>query len=135
MSHERRKFYELTPIQFVTIREIRVMDFCHAGVKDYFLDGGNAGDFRRGHLARLHDHTMDEGGVGLAGFADAGPWLNSELKSPILCRVGINVIGPSIGGVVPGIQQNWDLQTGKRTVIVNVNVPFSVFSNKLLVKL
>lgn len=51
---------ELTPIQFVTIREIRVMDFRHAGVEDYFLDSGNGGDFRRGHLARLQADALDE---------------------------------------------------------------------------
>lgn len=73
-------------------------------------------------------------GIGGAIFVDVAPWLNSDLKNSVVARVGINVIGPEINGMVPGILETWDIDTGERKTMVNMNVPFGLFSDSAIFK-
>ena len=70
-------------------------------------------------------------GVGGAIFFDAGPCLNSTFQQPIVARIGINIIGPEIQGIVPGVMETFDLNTGDRKVSVNMNAPFDLFSGAI----
>lgn len=73
-------------------------------------------------------------GLGAALYVDVAPWLNSNLQSAVVARVGLNVIGPEINGFVPGIMETWDLNTGERKTMVNMNVPFGLFSDSGVLK-
>jgi len=73
-------------------------------------------------------------GAGLSLYVDMGPWINSALVNPILADGGFNVIGPQINGLVPSFQMTWNFQTGEKQTIVNLTVPFAVFSNSTIIK-
>jgi hypothetical protein len=74
-------------------------------------------------------------GVGGAVFVDAGDWLHSSLKDPVQFRLGLNLIGPKLCGVVPGFNYVWDVRDGSREVILNANVPLGLLTSSTLKKL
>ena len=73
-------------------------------------------------------------GIGGAIYVDAGPWLSSNLSSPIVASGGFNIIGPDLAGTVPGAQHTWNLQTGEQKTLITWNVPFDIFSDQTITK-
>ena len=73
-------------------------------------------------------------GIGGAIYVDMGQWINSGLQEPVLADGGINLIGPQINGLVPSGQMVWNFQTGERKTIINLTVPFGLFSDSAIIK-
>ena len=75
-------------------------------------------------------------GVGGAAFVDAGDWLHSNMVDPIKCRLGPNVVGPQLCGIVPSVSLVWDVTTKSKPVaLLMARAPFGALENLLAHKI
>lgn len=82
-------------------------------------------------------------GVGVACFVDFAPWINSGLTQQVQGKLGINILGPdlnmlgaTLGDVVPSLNCVWDLNTGVQTTTVNLTSAFTgSFLDSLVTKI
>jgi hypothetical protein len=65
-------------------------------------------------------------------YLDLAPSITSNLNSAPIVKFSLGLIGPDIGGNVPGIMCTYDFQTGERQTLATLNIPFDLFAGTVI---